>query len=151
VLFTKMCRFFGGVEQLRGRTIALWGLSFKPNTDDMREAPSLVLIRALLAAGAKVVAYDPVASEEASRMLLAEHGPERYAEMIRIVTSAREAVQGADALALVTEWKEFRSPDFAELAQALRARVVFDGRNIYSPELVAAAGLQYEGIGRRSA
>jgi UDPglucose 6-dehydrogenase len=148
VLFTKLCRFYGGAEQLRGRTIALWGLSFKPNTDDMREAPSLVLIRALLAAGAKVVAYDPVASEEAGRVLLAEHGPERCAEAIRIVTSAKDAVQGADALVLVTEWKEFRSPDFGFLAKTLRDRVVFDGRNIYAPELVAAAGLHYEGIGR---
>jgi UDPglucose 6-dehydrogenase len=151
VLFNKLCRFFGSADGLRGRTIALWGLSFKPNTDDMREAPSLVLISALLKAGAKVVAYDPVAAEEASRMLLAEHGPERCAEMVRIVTSATEAAQGADALVLVTEWKEFRSPDFGALAQTLRARVVFDGRNIYSPELVAASGLHYEGIGRRAA
>jgi UDPglucose 6-dehydrogenase len=149
VLFTKLSRFFGGAEGLSGRTIALWGLSFKPNTDDMREAPSLVLIRALMAAGAKVVAYDPVASEEASRMLLAEHGPQRCAEMVRIVTSASEAVQDADALVLVTEWKEFRSPDFSALAQVLHAKVVFDGRNIYPPELVVAAGLHYEGIGRR--
>jgi UDPglucose 6-dehydrogenase len=150
VLFTKLCRFFGGAEQLRGRTIALWGLSFKPNTDDMREAPSLVLIRALLAAGAKVVAYDPVAAEEAGRVLLAEHGPERCAEAVRIVTSAKDAAEGADALVLVTEWKEFRSPDFGFLAKTLRDRVVFDGRNIYAPELVAAAGLHYEGIGRRA-
>jgi UDPglucose 6-dehydrogenase len=150
VLFTKLCRFFGGAEQLHGRTIALWGLSFKPNTDDMREAPSLVLIRALFAAGAKVVAYDPVASEEASRMLLAEHGPQRCEALLRIVTSATEAVQGADALVLVTEWKEFRSPDFGALAVALKARAVFDGRNIYPPELVTAAGLHYEGIGRRA-
>jgi UDPglucose 6-dehydrogenase len=150
ILFTKLCRFFGGAAQLSGRTIALWGLSFKPNTDDMREAPSLVLIRSLMAAGAKIVAYDPVAAEEASRMLLAEHGPQRCADLLRIVTSADEAVQGADALVLVTEWKEFRSPDFGALARTLRARVVFDGRNIYAPELVAAAGLHYEGIGRRA-
>jgi UDPglucose 6-dehydrogenase len=150
VLFSKLCRFYGGAEHLRGRTIALWGLSFKPNTDDMREAPSLVLIRELFAAGAKVVAYDPVASEEASRMLLAEHGPDRMAEMLRIVTSANEAVQGADALALVTEWKEFRSPDFGALAAVLKSRAVFDGRNIWPPELVVSAGLHYEGIGRRT-
>jgi UDPglucose 6-dehydrogenase len=150
VLFTKLCRFYGGAEYLSGRTIALWGLSFKPNTDDMREAPSLVLIRQLFAAGAKVVAYDPVAAEEAGRMLLAEHGPQRCADMLRIVASANEAVQGADALVLVTEWKEFRSPDFGALAKALKSRAVFDGRNIYPPELAVAAGLHYEGIGRRA-
>jgi UDPglucose 6-dehydrogenase len=148
VLFAKLARFFGGEAGLQGRTIALWGLSFKPNTDDMREAPSLVLIRALFAAGAKVVAYDPVAHEEAGSMLLAEHGAARCAEQLRIVTSATEAVQGADVLVLMTEWKEFRSPDFKALAAALREKALFDGRNIYPPELVAAAGLHYEGIGR---
>ncbi|MFK3739425.1 UDP-glucose dehydrogenase family protein [Massilia sp. TN1-12] len=148
VLFSKLSRFFGGAEGLRGRTIALWGLAFKPNTDDMREAPSLVLIRALLDAGAKVVAYDPVANEEAGRILLAEHGAERCAAQIQLVGSARDAVRDADALALITEWKEFRSPDFGDLAQTLRAKAVFDGRNIYPPDLVTDAGLHYEGIGR---
>jgi UDPglucose 6-dehydrogenase len=148
VLFAKVSRFFGGAAGLRGKTIALWGLAFKPNTDDMREAPSLVLIRALFAAGARVVAYDPVASEEASRMLLAEHGQERCARLLRIVSAADEAVKDADALVLVTEWKEFRSPDFGMLAKTLRERVVFDGRNIWQPAMVTAAGLRYEGIGR---
>lgn len=148
VLYTKLCKHFGGEAGLRGRTIALWGLAFKPNTDDMREAPSLVLIRKLFAAGANVVAYDPVASEEAARVLLAEHGPQRCEELLRIATSANEAVRGADALALVTEWKEFRSPDFRYLAEQLTAKAVFDGRNIYNPANVASYGLYYEGIGR---
>ena len=148
VLYRKVCRFFGGEDKLSGKTIALWGLSFKPNTDDMREAPSLVLIRALFAAGARVVAYDPVASKEALRVLNAEHGEGKCAELLTIASSAEEAVRGADVLVLVTEWKEFRSPDFTSLARTLTQRAVFDGRNIYDPHTVAAAGLAYEGIGR---
>ncbi|WP_312514495.1 UDP-glucose/GDP-mannose dehydrogenase family protein [Massilia sp.] len=148
VLYRKVCRFFDGEANLRGKTIALWGLSFKPNTDDMREAPSLVLIRALFAAGARVVAYDPVASTEALRVLNAEHGEGKCAEFLTIAASAEEAVRGADVLVLVTEWKEFRSPDWKSLAQTLKHRAVFDGRNIYDPHTVAAAGLAYEGIGR---
>jgi UDPglucose 6-dehydrogenase len=150
VLYTKLCRFYGGVENLRGKTIALWGLSFKPNTDDMREAPSLVLIRGLFAAGAKVIAYDPVAGEEALRMLVAEHGAAACDAQLTLVKSARAALTGADALVLVTEWKEFRAPDFSHLAATLRDKAVFDGRNIYQPATVAAAGLHYEGIGRIS-
>lgn len=148
VLYRKVCRFFGGEANLSGKTIALWGLSFKPNTDDMREAPSLVLIRALFAAGARVKAYDPVASKEAQRVLNAEHGEAKCAELLSLTKSAEEAVQGADVLVLVTEWKEFRSPDWKSLATTLAARAVFDGRNIYDPHTVAAAGLAYEGIGR---
>ena len=148
VLYTKLCRHFGGAEGLRGRCIALWGLAFKPNTDDMREAPSLVLIRKLFAAGARVAAYDPVAGEEALRMLRQEHGQARCDELLRVVASADEAVRGADALALVTEWKEFRAPDFRYLAGQLAAKAVFDGRNIYNPATVVAHGLHYEGIGR---
>ena len=150
VLYTKLCRFYGGVDNLRGKTIALWGLSFKPNTDDMREAPSLVLIRGLFAAGAKVIAYDPVAAEEAMRMLVAEHGAAACDAQLTLVKSARAALAGADALVLVTEWKEFRAPDFSHLAATLRDKAVFDGRNIYQPGTVAAAGLHYEGIGRTS-
>jgi UDPglucose 6-dehydrogenase len=148
VLYRKVCRFFDGEPNLSGKTIALWGLSFKPNTDDMREAPSLVLIRALFAAGASVVAYDPVASAEAHRVLIAEHGSAKCAELFTIAISANDAVRGADVLVLVTEWKEFRSPDWKFLAQTLTRRAVFDGRNIYDPHTVAAAGLTYEGIGR---
>jgi UDPglucose 6-dehydrogenase len=150
VLYTKLCRYFGGAEALSGKTVALWGLSFKPNTDDMREAPSLVLVRALFAAGCKVRAYDPVANAEARRILLAEYGAGYCQEMLRIVDSASEAVQNADVMVLVTEWKEFRSPDFGRLAQSLRGKAIFDGRNIYEPDVVAAAGLSYHGIGRTS-
>jgi len=150
VLFKKLVRFFGTAEALRGKTIALWGLSFKPNTDDMREAPSRILIKALFDAGAKVVAYDPVASAEAQRVLFAEHGEDLCNAQLRIVESAKQAVEGADVLVLVTEWKEFRAPDLSFLADKLACKAVFDGRNIYDPEAFAAAGLTYEGIGRRS-
>ena len=148
VLYSKLCRFYGGAEHLAGKTIALWGLSFKPNTDDMRESPSLVLIRALFAAGCKVRAYDPVANAEAQRLLAAEHGAALCARMLRIVDSAKHAADDADVLVLVTEWKEFRVPDFGSLAQSLRRKAIFDGRNIYDPETVAATGLSYHGIGR---
>jgi len=150
VLFRKLTRFFGGEQNLAGKTIALWGLAFKPNTDDMREAPSRMLIQALFAAGANVVAYDPVASTEAKRVLVADHGEETCNARLRIVDSAKEAATGADVLVLVTEWKEFRAPDLAFLADNLKLKAVFDGRNIYDPEAFAAAGLSYEGIGRRS-
>jgi UDPglucose 6-dehydrogenase len=150
VLYRKLVRFFGTEAKLQGRTIALWGLSFKPNTDDMREAPSRILIRALIAAGANIVAYDPVASTEAKRVLVAEHGDHVINGQLRIVESAKKAVEGADVLVLVTEWKEFRAPDLPFLAENLRMKAVFDGRNIYNPEAFAAAGLSYEGIGRRS-
>ncbi|WP_426194671.1 UDP-glucose dehydrogenase family protein [Massilia sp. DWR3-1-1] len=150
VLYTKLVRYFGGAAALSGKTIALWGLSFKPNTDDMRESPSLVLIDALFAAGARVRAYDPVASVEALRVLQGQQGEARCSELLHIAASAQEATDDADVLVLVTEWKEFRSPDFVRLASTLRDKAIFDGRNIYDPEAVAAAGLSYEGIGRVS-
>ena len=150
VLFDKLVRFFGSAEALNGKTIALWGLSFKPNTDDMREAPSRILIRALFAAGANVVAYDPVARVEAERVLVAEHGDALCKARLRIVDAATKAAEGADVLVLVTEWKEFRAPDLAFLASTLKQKAVFDGRNIYDPDTFAGAGLRYEGIGRRS-
>ncbi len=139
VLFEKIHRFFNG--QLAGKRIALWGLAFKANTDDMREASSLALIEALTGAGARVIAYDPVALANA-RGLLAGHG------LVEFADSARAACDGADALAVVTEWLEFRSPDFDWLARALKSRALFDGRNLYEPALVRAAGLTYFGIGR---
>jgi len=150
VLYRKLVRFFGGEQNLAGKTIALWGLAFKPNTDDMREAPSRMLIQALFAAGANVVAYDPVASTEARRVLAADHGEDTCNARLRIVGSAKDAAVGADVLVLVTEWKEFRAPDLQFLAENLKQKAVFDGRNIYDPEAFAAAGLNYEGIGRRS-
>ncbi|HEU0204360.1 MAG TPA: UDP-glucose/GDP-mannose dehydrogenase family protein [Burkholderiaceae bacterium] len=139
ILAEKMAAFFDG--DLAGRTIALWGLAFKANTDDMREAPSLALIEALAHAGARVRAYDPVAEENARRLL-------KNTRMIEFPPSAKAACEGADALAVVTEWLEFRSPDFEWLAETLKARALFDGRNLYEPGAVERAGLRYFGIGR---
>ena len=139
ILATKISRFFDGA--LEGRTIALWGLAFKANTDDIREAPSLVLIEVLTAAGASVRAYDPVASDNA-RAVIDGNGRAQLAQ------SAEAALEGADVLAVLTEWLEFRSPDFAHLARTLKAKAVFDGRNLYDPATVRAAGLEYFGIGR---
>jgi UDPglucose 6-dehydrogenase len=131
----------GEDEGVRGKTFAVWGLAFKPNTDDMREASSRRLLEQLWGAGALVRAYDPEASHEASRIF-----GER--EDLVLCDSATAAVQGADALVVVTEWKQFRSPDFARLQAALGDAVVFDGRNLYQPTEVEAAGLAYYGIGR---
>jgi UDPglucose 6-dehydrogenase len=139
VLFGKISKFFGG--ELAGRTIAVWGLAFKPNTDDLREAPARVLIEALWAAGAKVRAYDPVAMPEARRI---------YGERpdFTLAASAAEALDGADALAICTEWQEFRSPDFGRFKSALKRAAVFDGRNLYEPSLMAREGVRYFAIGR---
>ena len=126
---------------LAGRRFALWGLAFKPNTDDMREAPSLEIVAALAARGATVVAYDPVAIPEARRVF-------GDAPHIGYAVSPMDAVAGADALIVITEWKEFRSPDFAAIRAALAQPLVFDGRNLYEPALVRAAGLEYFSIGR---
>ncbi len=150
ILFDKIARHFGGRDELAGKTIALWGLSFKPNTDDMREAPSLVLIRQLLQAGCRVRAYDPVARDEARRILSASDEESLGSGRLVLVASSVEAIEDADALALVTEWKEFRAPDFALLAATLRGKAIFDGRNQYDPDIVRAAGLHYYGIGRRN-
>ncbi|MGY0194257.1 UDP-glucose dehydrogenase family protein [Leptothrix sp. BB-4] len=139
VLLRKVVAQYG--EDLTGRTFAVWGLSFKPNTDDMREAPSRVLIEALLARGARVKAYDPVATEEARRVL-----PE--GESLQFAASAMQALEGADALLIVTEWREFRTPDFDAIREALKDRLVFDGRNLYEPELIRSFGLDYRCIGR---
>jgi UDPglucose 6-dehydrogenase len=138
VLFDKLRSHYGG--SLQGKTIALWGLAFKPNTDDMREASSRVLMEALWGAGARVRAYDPVAAEEAHRI---------YGDRpdLLLCKSPEEALLGADALAVVTEWIAFRSPDFARLKRELRDGV--DGRNVYDPRTVAAAGLTYYSIGRQ--
>jgi UDPglucose 6-dehydrogenase len=135
----KIVARFG--ESLAGRTFALWGLAFKANTDDMREAPSREIIAALERRGAKIRAYDPVAMDEARRVL-AQSG-------VAFARNPMEALTGTDALVIVTEWKEFRSPDFDAIRATLKERVVFDGRNIYDPEQVRAAGLEYHGIGRR--
>jgi UDPglucose 6-dehydrogenase len=128
-------------SDLAGRTIALWGLAFKPNTDDMREAPSRVLIDTLTQRGALVRAYDPAAVSEAQRVLGA-HPQVQYAD------SAMGALEGADVLAIVTEWKEFRTPDFDAIRSTLKQPVVFDGRNLYDPKLIRSFGLEYHAIGR---
>ena len=139
VLVQKIVRRFG--EDLSGLRFAVWGLAFKPNTDDMREASARVLIGELLARGAKVTAYDPVAMTEARRIFGDEPRID-YAE------NPDAALVGADALAIVTEWKEFRSPDFARIASTLKTPVIFDGRNLYEPKVVRDAGLDYQPIGR---
>src|SRR5579862_4918045 len=139
VLFHKMQRHFDG--SLQGRTLALWGLAFKPHTDDMREAPSRTLIDLLLKAGARVQAYDPVAAPEARRIYAGVAG-------FSLAKNAYEAAQGADALAIVTEWQEFRSPDFERLRELLTAPVIFDGRNLYDPATVSRFGLTYYAVGR---
>ncbi|MEO1203356.1 MAG: UDP-glucose/GDP-mannose dehydrogenase family protein [Pseudomonadota bacterium] len=138
-IFEKIERHYGG--DLEGKTIALWGLSFKPRTDDMREAPSRVLMEALWEAGATVRAYDPEAMSEARRLYADQDG-------LELCDTAHIALDGADALAIVTEWQEFRSPDFQLLAGALADKVIFDGRNLYEPATVATFGLRYYAIGR---
>jgi UDPglucose 6-dehydrogenase len=134
-----VCKMQQHFSDLRGRRIAVWGLAFKPRTDDMREAPAIVIIERLLKLGADVRAYDPEASETARAI---------FGDRITICERSYDALPGADALAIVTEWNEFREPDFKRMRQLLRAPVVFDGRNIYSPEHMRALGFTYFSIGR---
>jgi UDPglucose 6-dehydrogenase len=138
-LFELISQHFDG--QLAGKTIALWGLAFKPNTDDMREASSRRLMEALWEAGAKVQAFDPEAREETHRV----YGDR---DDLKLCDSAYQALNGADVLAIVTEWKAFRSPDFARIRASLSSPAIFDGRNLYDPRQVEEAGLAYYGIGR---
>jgi UDPglucose 6-dehydrogenase len=140
-LFDLVARHYGGVEAIRGKQFAVWGLAFKPNTDDMREASSRKLLEQLWQAGARVRAYDPEARREAARIF-----GER--DDLVLCDSANAALADADALVVVTEWKPFRSPDFPRLRATLRDAVVFDGRNIYHPDEVESAGVAYYGIGR---
>jgi UDPglucose 6-dehydrogenase len=135
-LVTKMESHFGS---LKGKTIALWGLAFKPRTDDMREAPAIAIIQRLLAEGAKVQAYDPEATRVAKGL---------FGSKIQLVEKGYDALKGADALAIVTEWNEFREPDFPRMRKLMREAVVFDGRNLYSPEQMRAQGFAYFSIGR---
>jgi UDPglucose 6-dehydrogenase len=138
-LFEKISKHYGG--NVKGKTFAIWGLAFKPNTDDMREAPSRVLMEALWKAGAKVRAFDPEAMDECRRI---------YGERddLTLCTTPEETLNGTDALVVVTEWKVFRSPDFELIHEKVADRVIFDGRNIYSPEFARRHGLTYYGIGR---
>jgi UDPglucose 6-dehydrogenase len=139
VLVGKIVKRFG--DDLSGRRFAIWGLAFKPNTDDMREASARVLVAELLARGAAVTVYDPVAMPEARRVF-GDEPRIAYAE------NPDAALVGADALAIVTEWKEFRSPDFARIASTLKTPAIFDGRNLYEPRAVREAGIDYQPIGR---
>ncbi len=129
-------------DSVAGKTFGVWGLAFKPNTDDMREAPALVIIDDLIAAGAKIRAFDPVAIEKTREIIGTRDGKVTYCE------SAYDAAQGCDALLLVTEWNEFRHPDFAKVKSLLKAPLIFDGRNIYNPASLAQQGFEYKGIGR---
>jgi UDPglucose 6-dehydrogenase len=137
-LFEKLSTLVGA---LTGKRIAIWGLSFKPNTDDMREAPSLVLIEQLLAAGATVVAHDPVAMHETER---------RIGNSIEYAETGYAALDGADALVVVTDWNEYRHPDFARMKQALKGNIVVDGRNLYDANKMRVLGFRYDSIGRGS-
>ncbi|WP_310460396.1 UDP-glucose/GDP-mannose dehydrogenase family protein [Sphaerotilus sp.] len=139
VLVNKVVAQYG--EDLSGKTFAVWGLAFKPNTDDMREAPSRVIIAELLKRGAKVQAYDPVSAAEAQRVMVGWEG-------LSYAAGQKQALEGADALLIVTEWKEFRTPDFEAIRDSLKDKVVFDGRNLYEPELIRSFGLTYHSIGR---
>ncbi|ODU10893.1 MAG: UDP-glucose 6-dehydrogenase [Rubrivivax sp. SCN 71-131] len=138
-LVDKAVARFG--ESLSGRTFALWGLAFKPNTDDMREAPSRVIVADLLARGARVQAYDPAAGDEARRVMQGMQG-------IAFCATPHEALLGADALLVVTEWKEFRNPDFEFIKASLKQPLILDGRNLYDPVLMRALGIEYQGVGR---
>jgi UDPglucose 6-dehydrogenase len=140
VLAEKIKNRFG--QNLAGKRFAIWGLAFKANTDDMREAPSRTLIADLLSAGAAVRGYDPVAGPEAKKIFEND-------KSIEIVDSAMAALQGADALAIVTEWQEFRSPDFAAIKSRLKTPAIFDGRNLYDPAVLRGLGIEYYPIGRK--
>jgi len=141
VMADKVEKRFG--KDLKGKHFALWGLAFKPNTDDMREAPARVVIKALTDRGATISAFDPVAMPEARHIYEGDH-------RVAFAESAMEAVKGADALVIMTEWKAFRSPDFAALKGALKSPVIFDGRNLYEPAVVHAQGIEYYAIGRQT-
>jgi UDPglucose 6-dehydrogenase len=137
VLWQKIIQHFGG--QLAGRTIAVWGLAFKPGTDDIREAPALVLVDRLLAAGARLQVHDPEAMDNVRR---------QYGKRLAYFRHGEDALDGADALAVMTEWKQFVHPDFADMRSRMRAPVIFDGRNVYAPDRMRKAGFTYYSIGR---
>jgi UDPglucose 6-dehydrogenase len=140
-LFDKLAQALGGAQALRGQTIALWGLAFKPNTDDMREAPSRTLMELLWQAGARVQAFDPVAMKETQKIYGSR--PD-----LLLSTDKYAALQGARALLICTEWQQFRAPDFDEMANRLSDRLIVDGRNLYSPDKLRAEGWTYLSIGR---
>ncbi|MFI5289394.1 MAG: UDP binding domain-containing protein, partial [Polyangia bacterium] len=144
VLAEKVVRHFaaqspGAPRPLDGKTVAIWGLAFKPGTDDIREAPSLVLIERLLAEGARVCVHDPAAMDAVRA---------RLGDRVLTAPAMYPCVEGADALVLVTEWHEFRRPDFVRIRELMRAPILFDGRNVWDPTEVARLGFRYHGIGR---
>ena len=139
IMFEKLSAFFG--NGLKGKTVALWGLAFKPNTDDMREAPSRVLMEALWDAGAKVQAYDPAAMEETQRI----YGQQA---LLQLCGTKEAALQNADVLVIMTEWRQFKAPDFELIKQSLKQPVIFDGRNLFDPLRMHDKGIEYHGIGR---
>ena len=140
-LFAKLAQHFGGEAQLKGKTIAVWGLAFKPNTDDMRAAPSRTLMETLWQAGARVQAFDPVAMQEATRI----YGSDAS---LTLCNDKYAALQDADALVICTEWQQFRAPDFAEMEARMRSKVIVDGRNLYQPHKLHAEGWNYLSVGR---
>ncbi|MDB6000437.1 MAG: ugd, partial [Rhizobacter sp.] len=139
VLVDKIVERFG--EDLTGRQFAIWGLAFKPNTDDMREAPSRVIVAELARRGASIVAFDPVAAEEAKRVM-------GDTPRLMFAPDQMAALEGSDALVIVTEWRQFKSPDFDGMQSRLKQPVIFDGRNLYDPKLMKTLGFEYSGIGR---
>ena len=143
VLPNKVMSYFG--KDLKGKTFTLWGLAFKPGTDDMREAPSVNLVNMLVAAGAKIQAYDPEASDTAKHIF-----PDEYVNngSLQIMDDQYGALAGSDALILITEWKQFRRPDFLYIKEKLSQPIIFDGRNQYDPERLREMGITYIGIGR---
>jgi UDPglucose 6-dehydrogenase len=140
-LFEALCRHFGSAAALDGKTVAIWGLAFKPKTDDMREAPSRVLMEALWQVGAKVQAYDPEAMDECQRI----YGNRN--DLILMGTK-EAALRGADALVICTEWQSFRAPDFDAIKEALANPVIIDGRNLFEPQLIESKGISYYAMGR---
>jgi UDPglucose 6-dehydrogenase len=147
VLVNKVFARYG--RDLSSKTFALWGLAFKPNTNDMRDAPSRVVISALLRAGARILAHDPAAEDEARRVLALDLADApALLENIQFAVKHMEVVQGADALIIVTEWSAYRSPNWSALKTAMKATVIFDGRNLYEPSAINSLGIEYHGIGR---
>jgi UDPglucose 6-dehydrogenase len=145
VLGQKVVSRFGA--DLTGKHFAVWGLAFKPNTDDMREAPARVLLQELVERGATVAVYDPVAMAEARRVLALDLGADKLAR-VSFADKPMDALDGAEALLIVTEWKAFRSPDFEDIKSRLVNPVIIDGRNLFDPRLMTSIGIEYHGIGR---
>jgi UDPglucose 6-dehydrogenase len=141
IIFDKVMKYFD--DNIEGKTFALWGLSFKPNTDDMRDAPSRVLMELLWQGGAKIRAYDPAAMKVADEIYAGHQG-------LELCNSSESALSGSDALIIMTEWQQFKTPDFNLIKRSLNYPVIFDGRNIYNPGKVKSIGISYFGIGRRS-